>query len=235
MPPPPPRAPRCGTTSCPVTTGRSSATAGGARTDAQLRPRSRAMTTSACVSLTDAAALFECYEQPRDADDADQLARHVFVHEWCYRPFEMTQEWTAVERKGKPKRGTEPWCVWGFKAGPARLLGRIGAPQRLEREARARGGGWRLPPRGSRQANSKDVAFHIAYMIVMSLRAGKRGAPPAGRGGGKGGCRERRAAGRLQRTAAWRAGYARAARGGARGKRRNDDAPICDATRRGRR
>ena len=66
----------------------------------------------------------------------------------------------------------------------------------------------------TRQANSKEVAFHIAYMNVMSLRAGKCGAPPAGRGGGKG-CRERRAAGRLQRTAAWRAGYARAARGGA--------------------
>ena len=87
------------------------------RTDAQLRHalESYDHVRLLRVSLTDAAALFECYEQPRDADDMSQLARHVFVHEWCYRPFEMTQEWTAVERKGKPKRGTEPWCVWGFK------------------------------------------------------------------------------------------------------------------------
>ena len=27
----------------------------------------------------------------------------------------MTSNWIAVDRKGKPKRGTEPWCVWGFK------------------------------------------------------------------------------------------------------------------------
>ena len=42
------------------------------------------------------------------------LSAFVFTHEWCYRPFEMTPEWTAVERKGKPQRKTEPWCVWGF-------------------------------------------------------------------------------------------------------------------------
>ena len=49
-----------------------------------------------------------------DADAMRQLSRMVFVHEWCYRPFEMTPEWLAVERKGKPRRTTEPWCVWGF-------------------------------------------------------------------------------------------------------------------------
>lgn len=43
-----------------------------------------------------------------------QLGRMLFVHEWCYRPFEMTPEWIAVERKGKPKHLDEPWCVWGF-------------------------------------------------------------------------------------------------------------------------
>ena len=26
----------------------------------------------------------------------------------------MTPEWSAVAAKGAPKRGTEPWCVWGF-------------------------------------------------------------------------------------------------------------------------
>ena len=67
------------------------------------------------VSLSDAASLLKCYEA-RPAERAmDSLSRLVFPHEWCYRPLEMTAEWSAVERQGKPKRGTEPWCVWGFK------------------------------------------------------------------------------------------------------------------------
>ena len=67
------------------------------------------------VSLTEARQLLRCYEQPRAAEEARQLMNLVFQHEWCYRPVEMTPEWIAVDRRGKPRRGTEPWCVWGFK------------------------------------------------------------------------------------------------------------------------
>ncbi|EOD25951.1 hypothetical protein EMIHUDRAFT_237370 [Emiliania huxleyi CCMP1516] len=56
-----------------------------------------------------------------------QLTSHIFPHSWCYRPFEMTPEWSAVAAKGAPKRGTEPWCVWGF-AKPA-VPGVCGAVQ----------------------------------------------------------------------------------------------------------
>ena len=68
------------------------------------------------VSLADAADLFRCYEQRQDAVQMRQLSKMLFQHEWCYRPVEMTEEWSAVDRRGKPKRGDEPWCVWGFKA-----------------------------------------------------------------------------------------------------------------------
>ncbi|KAL1495590.1 hypothetical protein AB1Y20_016951 [Prymnesium parvum] len=68
------------------------------------------------VSLSDARQLLGCYEKQSAARDMAELARHVFAHEWCYRPYQMTAEWTAVERRGKPRRGTEPWCVWGFSS-----------------------------------------------------------------------------------------------------------------------
>ena len=90
------------------------------RTDAQLRAalQSYDHVRLLRVSLTEADELLDCYEQPQAASDMRQLTSFIFTHEWCYRPFEMTAEWQAVDRKGKPKRGTEPWCVWGF-ADPA--------------------------------------------------------------------------------------------------------------------
>ena len=86
------------------------------RTDAQLREALSMYDHVRVlkVSLTEADSLFSCFESERDADAMRQLSRMVFVHEWCYRPFEMTPEWLAVDRKGKPRKGTEPWCVWGF-------------------------------------------------------------------------------------------------------------------------
>jgi len=66
------------------------------------------------VSLSDAGAMIGCYEGAQEAHDTAQLTSHIFQHSWCYRPFEMTPEWSAVAAKGAPKRGTEPWCVWGF-------------------------------------------------------------------------------------------------------------------------
>ena len=66
------------------------------------------------VSLTEAPRLFECFEDDRSAAQMRQLSHLVFIHEWCYRPFEMTAAWVTVERKGKPRHRTEPWCVWGF-------------------------------------------------------------------------------------------------------------------------
>ena len=42
------------------------------------------------------------------------LSRLLFQHSWCYRPQEMTAEWSRVERGPKPRRGDEPWCSWGF-------------------------------------------------------------------------------------------------------------------------
>ena len=87
------------------------------RTDAQLREALRLYDHVRLlqVTLTDADALLGCYQQQADADAMRALGRLLFLHEWCYRPFEMTAEWTAVERRGKPKHLDEPWCVWGFK------------------------------------------------------------------------------------------------------------------------
>ena len=86
------------------------------RTDQQLRSALAAYDHVKLlrVSLTEADELLSCYERPKDAADMRALASYVFAHEWCYRPHEMTAEWLAVERKGKPVRKTEPWCVWGF-------------------------------------------------------------------------------------------------------------------------
>ena len=67
------------------------------------------------VTLTEADDLLSCYEDIRDQQGMSQLSRFIFTHEWCYRPFEMTPEWSAVERRGKPKHLDEPWCVWGFQ------------------------------------------------------------------------------------------------------------------------
>ena len=86
------------------------------RTDAQLRS-ALAMYDHVQllrVSLSEADSLFGCFEAATDAQAMLQLSRMLFVHEWCYRPFEMTPEWSAVERRGKPKHRDEPWCVWGF-------------------------------------------------------------------------------------------------------------------------
>jgi hypothetical protein len=66
------------------------------------------------VTLTEADELLSCYAKRSEADDMANLARLIFPHEWCYRPFEMTAEWSAVERRGKPRHLDEPWCVWGF-------------------------------------------------------------------------------------------------------------------------
>jgi len=66
------------------------------------------------VSLSDAAALLRCYRDGVEAAEVRRLVGFAFKAEWCYRPIEMTEEWTRVERKGKPKKGDEPWCVWGF-------------------------------------------------------------------------------------------------------------------------
>ncbi len=87
------------------------------QTDAQLRGALAAYghVRLLTVTLTDAARLLRCYERRSAAADMKRLAEIIFVHEWCYRPFEMTAEWLAVERKGKPPRGKEPWCVWGYK------------------------------------------------------------------------------------------------------------------------
>ena len=41
-----------------------------------------------------------------------RVRAHARTH--THRPKEMTREWYAVEAKGKPRRGEEPWCVWGF-------------------------------------------------------------------------------------------------------------------------
>ena len=86
------------------------------RTDAQLRQSMQLYDHVRLlrVSLTEAAELLKCYESPKEASAMQQLSSFVFTHEWCYRPFEMTPEWLAVDRKGKPRKGTEPWCVWGF-------------------------------------------------------------------------------------------------------------------------
>lgn len=68
------------------------------------------------MSLTEASKLLKCHAKLSDAKDMQALSDMLFQHSWCYRPFEMTAEWTAIERRGKPKRGTEPWCVWGFES-----------------------------------------------------------------------------------------------------------------------
>ena len=67
------------------------------------------------VSLTESSKLLKCYEHRVNAEDMQRLSNMLFQHEWCYRPLEMTPEWIAVDRRGKPKRGLEPWCVWGFE------------------------------------------------------------------------------------------------------------------------
>ena len=66
------------------------------------------------VKLGEARALLKCHEQRQDAHAMQQLSDMLFQHQWCYRPMEMTSAWSAVERRGKPRRGDEPWCVWGF-------------------------------------------------------------------------------------------------------------------------
>ena len=87
------------------------------RTDAQLRDALKMYDHVRLlrVSLTEADELLDCYEQSADAEAMLKLAQMLFVHEWCYRPFEMTPEWMKVEARGKPKHLDEPWCVWGFK------------------------------------------------------------------------------------------------------------------------
>mmetsp|Transcript_37812 Transcript_37812/g.88477 ORF Transcript_37812/g.88477 Transcript_37812/m.88477 type:complete len:97 (+) Transcript_37812:262-552(+) len=67
------------------------------------------------VSLSDAGKLLGCLEQQADAASLQKLVQSIFTHSWCYRPQEMTTAWSAVERRGKPRRGDEPWCVWGFE------------------------------------------------------------------------------------------------------------------------
>jgi hypothetical protein len=66
------------------------------------------------VSLSDASSLLRCYDSPSEAAEVRRLVDFAFRAVWCYRPAEMTEEWTRVELQGKPQRGTEPWCVWGF-------------------------------------------------------------------------------------------------------------------------
>jgi len=87
------------------------------RTDVQLRKAMAAYdhVQMLRVTLSDADALLDCFESSKAASDMRALSNMVFTHEWCYRPFEMTSEWSAVERRGKPRKGDEPWCVWGFK------------------------------------------------------------------------------------------------------------------------
>ena len=66
------------------------------------------------VTLSEAQRLLKCYESSSEARAMKQLGEMLFQHSWCYRPAEMTPEWIAVDRAGKPRRGDEPWCVWGF-------------------------------------------------------------------------------------------------------------------------
>ena len=70
------------------------------------------------VRVPCACQVLRCVERPQDAQDLRSLTRLLFKHDWCYRPQEMTAEWSKVERGPKPSRGTEPWCSWGF-ADPA--------------------------------------------------------------------------------------------------------------------
>jgi len=70
------------------------------------------------VSLTDAGALLGCIQGRQEAQDVSRLLTMLFKAEWCYRPQEMTDKWLAVDRGPKPRKGTEPWCVWGY-ADPA--------------------------------------------------------------------------------------------------------------------
>ena len=62
--------------------------------------------------------VLRCIEEPKDAQALSSLTHLLFKHDWCYRPQEMTSAWYEVERGPKPRRGTEPWCSWGF-ADPA--------------------------------------------------------------------------------------------------------------------
>ena len=64
--------------------------------------------------MSEAGGLLRCHERREDADDLRQLTNVLFQHTWCYRPQEMTAEWSKVERGPKPRRGDEPWCSWGF-------------------------------------------------------------------------------------------------------------------------
>ena len=58
--------------------------------------------------------VLRCIEEPKDAQALSSLTHLLFKHDWCYRPQEMTSAWYEVERGPKPRRGTEPWCSWGF-------------------------------------------------------------------------------------------------------------------------
>ena len=66
------------------------------------------------VAMSEAGGLLRCHERREDADDLQRLTNVLFQHTWCYRPQEMTAEWSRVERGPKPQRGKEPWCTWGF-------------------------------------------------------------------------------------------------------------------------
>jgi hypothetical protein len=87
------------------------------QTDRQLREATRPYSHVSMlqVSLSDASALLRCYESSSEASEVRKLVEFAFYAEWCYRPAEMTEEWTRVQQQGKPTRGTEPWCVWGFE------------------------------------------------------------------------------------------------------------------------
>ena len=58
--------------------------------------------------------VLRCVQEPKEARELQSLTWLLFQHDWCYRPHEMTSAWAQVERGPKPRRGTEPWCSWGF-------------------------------------------------------------------------------------------------------------------------
>ena len=80
--------------------------------------------------------VLRCIEEPKDAQALSSLTPLLFKHDWCYRPQEMTSAWYEVERGPKPRRGTEPWCSWGF-ADPA-----------VPGVCAASGGAWRVRSHG---------------------------------------------------------------------------------------
>ena len=115
-------------------------------------------------------------------------------------------------------------------AGPARLLGRIGAPQRLESEARARGGGWRLRHEdyeaGKLEGGSVPYRIYECYVAARGEARCAAGRP-----------RRRQGMSRAQsrRTPATDRGLARGLRAGGAGRRGANDETTTPrfATRRG--